>query len=113
MKKVAEKALGQRVGRAIAERRKAQGITQEAMAEKLGLGLEAISRMERGTIMPSIPRLVEVAEVLKCPVQELLVVGSDRAIDHSIQLTQQLGQIKPKDRELLLNILGQLTTRLK
>ena len=83
------------------------------MAEKLGLGLEAISRMERGTIMPSIPRLVEVAEVLKCPVQELLVVGSDRAIDHSIQLTQQLGQIKPKDRELLLNILGQLTTRLK
>lgn len=63
--------------------------------------------------MPSIPRLVEVAKVLKCPVQELLVVGSDRAIDHSIQLTQQLGKIKPKDRELLLNILGQLTTRLK
>ena len=113
MKKVAEKALGKRVGRAIAERRKAQGISQETMAEKLGLGLEAISCMGRGTMMPSIPRLVEVAEVLKCPVQEMLVVGSDRAIDHSIQLTQQLGQIKPKDRELLLNILGQLTARLK
>ena len=83
------------------------------MAKKLGLGLEATSRMERGTIMPSIPRLVEVAEVLKCPVQELLINGSDRVIDHSIRLTQQLGLIKPKESELLLNILGQLTTRLK
>jgi transcriptional regulator with XRE-family HTH domain len=113
MKKQREDALAKKVGKAIADRRKAVSITQEELATTLDVGIEAISRMERGVIMPSITRLVEVAEALDCPVQSLLNVGSDRAVDYGIQLAKLLNQIKPKDREVLLSIVEQLITKFK
>jgi transcriptional regulator with XRE-family HTH domain len=113
MDKLRELTLAKKVGKAIAERRHAQGITQEVMAEQLGVGLEAVSRMERGQIMPSVARLVEVAELLRCPVQNFLIAGSDRAMDHGIQLATKLGKLKPADRDMVLEILERLMMRLK
>jgi transcriptional regulator with XRE-family HTH domain len=113
MEKLREIALAKKVGKAIAGRRHVQGMTQEVMAEHLGVGLEAVSRMERGQIMPSVARLVEVAELLRCPMQDFLVAGSDRAMDHGIQLAGKLSKLKPADLDLVVDILERLTARLK
>ncbi len=48
--------LAVRVGSAIAERRRARGLTQAKLAEMIGLEQEAISRWERGTRAPTLYR---------------------------------------------------------
>lgn len=113
MDKDRETALAVKVGKAIADRRKAVPMTQEELGIALNLGIEAISRMERGAIMPSIPRLVEVAEALGCPVQDLLLISSDRSIEHAIQLTKKLSPLSIEDREMILQIVDLLVIRLK
>ena len=55
------KELAQSVGKAIARQRLQSGLTQEAVAEHLGIGMEAVSRMERGVVVPTIARLAELA----------------------------------------------------
>jgi len=106
-------ALGKKVGKAIADRRRAVPMTQEELAERLGVGVEAVSRMERGAIMPSIPKLVEVAEALHSPVQDLLLMFSDRPTDKGIELAKKLDQLSPSDREMVLQIVDLLAHRLK
>lgn len=113
MDKQREVVLAKKIGKAIADRRKAVSLTQDELAQKLGVGLEAISRMERGQIMPSITRLVEVAEALECPVQDLLLLGSDRIMDFGIKLAGKLSQLSPQDRDMVLDIIDKLATRLE
>jgi len=113
MDKDRETALAVKVGKAIADRRKAVPMTQEELGATLNLGIEAISRMERGAIMPSIPRLVEVAEALSCPVQDLLLISSDRSTDHAIALAQKLNPLSAQDRNMILEIVDRLVNRLK
>jgi transcriptional regulator with XRE-family HTH domain len=112
MDKQSEIALAKKVGKSIAYKRKVIRLTQDDLAQKLGLGIEAISRMERGQIMPSIPRLVEVAEALECPVPDLLLLASERAMDYSVQFAEKLRQLHPEDRDMLLEIVNRLARRL-
>lgn len=65
---VDDKELVRFVGKAIASRRVQAGLTQEEVAEVLGIGNEAVSRMERGTVMPTVGRLVALAEIFGCGV---------------------------------------------
>lgn len=52
------------LGRRIAEARRAHGWSQSQLAERVGVTLETISRLERGATMPSITRISKIAEVL-------------------------------------------------
>ena len=69
MKDVSEQQLAKAVGAAISKVRAQCGMTQDQAAEALEIGPEAISRMERGVVVPSLARLVEFAELFKCPVE--------------------------------------------
>jgi transcriptional regulator with XRE-family HTH domain len=113
MDKNRETALAVKVGKAIAGRRKAVPMTQEELGAALNVGIEAISRMERGSIMPSVPRLVEVAEALGCPIQDLLLISSDRSTEHAIQLGQKLSPLSVQDRDMILEIVDRIVIRLK
>jgi DNA-binding XRE family transcriptional regulator len=59
-------ALAVSVGKAIAARRQDAGLTQEQVAEQLKIGNEAVSRMERGLVMPTVARLLELADLFNC-----------------------------------------------
>jgi transcriptional regulator with XRE-family HTH domain len=63
MAKTKVDALALSVGKAIAARRQDAGLTQEQVAEQLKIGNEAVSRMERGLVMPTVARLLELATV--------------------------------------------------
>jgi transcriptional regulator with XRE-family HTH domain len=102
MDQEAERALAQSVGRAIAKRRSEAGYTQEEVAEKLGLGRGAVARVEQGIAIPTVVRLVELAELFGCRVDDLLVEGSTRLDDQAALIAKQLGPLSPAERQLLV-----------
>lgn len=63
-------------GKKIAERRKELGITQEALAKKLSISPQAVSRWENGWNLPDIENISLIAEALK--VSPSLLIGEDR-----------------------------------
>ena len=61
-----------KTGKFIAEKRKEQGLTQKALAEKVGVTDKAISKWERGLSYPDISLLLSLAECLNVTVTEIL-----------------------------------------
>ncbi|HHQ4530563.1 TPA: helix-turn-helix domain-containing protein [Aeromonas hydrophila] len=104
--------LAKRVGKAIARQRQLAGLTQEQVAEHLDIGMAAISRMERGLVVPTIVRLAELADLFGCELADLLRETSNRPIEQGIVLSQQLARLDDADRTLLLNIITSLVSRL-
>ncbi|WP_287877439.1 helix-turn-helix transcriptional regulator [Acidovorax sp.] len=107
-----QKRIALALGASIAKMRAQKNLTQEQVAEKLGVGNEAISRIERGAVMPPLIRLFEFAELFGCRVDELLISASDRATDQAAFLSQAIEHLNPSDRELVLNLVEQLSARL-
>ena len=56
----------------ISKRRKKLGLTQAALAERLHLSPEAMTRIEKGQISPKLSRLDSIARNLQCAVPDLL-----------------------------------------
>lgn len=63
--------LARIVGAAIASRRKQKGMTQTELAERLRMGADSLSRIEKGVVAPRFPRLEEIAKALGCRVADL------------------------------------------
>ena len=104
--------LAKLVGKSIANRRIEKGLTQEEVAERLGVGYEAISRMERGVIMPTIAKIIQLAEVFDTPVDTLLMESSNRVTDQAIVLADTLQNLSPSNREFLLGMIKELAARM-
>ena len=58
-------------GAIVAERRKLLGMSQELLAERVGISQESLSRMEKGYIAPRFERLQLFADALKCSISDL------------------------------------------
>lgn len=112
MNKTKQRVLAEQIGKAIAWRRNQAGLTQECVAVKLGIGNEAVSRLERGVAMVSVVRLFELAEMFGCETADLLTTSSPHADDQGRHFSQMLRLLKQTDRQLLLNIIEQLSSRL-
>ncbi len=61
------KKLGQKLKKA----RKNSGITQEQLAEKVGMHYTSISRIETGDANPPVQTINKIAKALKIPLSEL------------------------------------------
>ena len=61
-----------KVGAFLKDLRKEKGITQEQLAEKLGVSGRTISRWETGNNMPDISLLVEIAEYFDVSIPEII-----------------------------------------
>ena len=58
-------------GNNIRKRRKGLYLTQVELAERLGIGRQSLSRIERGVTAPKFERLEEIEDVLQCSVSAL------------------------------------------
>lgn len=77
-----QKSVMAAFGTTIAEKRKLLGISQEKLAEQVGISQESLSRMEKGFIAPRFERLQLFADALECSIPDLfqsLGKASDRA----------------------------------
>jgi len=68
------------LGARIAERRKAKGLTQEALAEKMGVSAQAVSKWENDISCPDITLLPALCAELDCTTDELLTGKSDAVV---------------------------------
>lgn len=101
------------VGRAIARQRKRCGLTQNEVAEKLGVSFDVVSRTERGIVMPNIARLVQLAAIFDCETAELLTETSNRSTDQASRMADLINGLAEDERLLILRIVEQLVAHLK
>jgi transcriptional regulator with XRE-family HTH domain len=104
--------LAKSVGKAIGRQRQQAGLTQEQVAEHLKIGMEAVSRMERGIVVPTIARLAELAQLFGCELADFLRETSPRPTEQGIVLGQKLARLNSDDRALLLETFERLVERL-
>jgi putative transcriptional regulator len=62
-------------GHRIAQARKRRGLTQQQLAEKVGVGRVTIARLEAGTRSPGVQLALSIARVLGEPVEALFGRG--------------------------------------
>jgi len=103
------KAIGHEIGAA----RQRAGLTQESVAELLGIGPEAVSRMERGVGSVNAERLVVLGEMFGCSSAELLLGASDSLPDQAVLIAQQLAKLDSADRDLVADLVTKLALRLQ
>jgi len=65
-------AISARLGSVAKDARKRADLTQEDVAERLGIASEVYGRMERGIVMPSVPTLRKICRTLGVSASELL-----------------------------------------
>lgn len=112
MPKTEVERLAAGVSRAIAKRRAACELTQEQVAERLGIGVEAVSRIERGVVLPTVVRLGELADIFECNIADLLTEVSSRATDQANHIERLLSKLGSADRAMVVEIIEKLTARL-
>ena len=94
-----------KTGKFIAERRKANNLTQMQLAEKLGITDRAVSKWETGKSLPDASLMLELCEILKITVNDLLsgeVVAMDnynKELENN--LLEMVKQKEESDKKLL------------
>lgn len=89
----------EKIGKFIAECRKENGYTQASLAEKLGITDRAISKWENGKNMPDASIMLELCELLKINVNELLT-GEHIIMDNYKKAAEEnLVEMKTKEEK--------------
>lgn len=84
----------EKIGRFIAENRKAKKLTQEELAEKLGITNKSVSKWENGNCLPNISQFKPLCEILDISINELF-------------LGEKLNDVAQKEaNEYLINLLA-------
>ncbi|MGH8783290.1 helix-turn-helix domain-containing protein [Paraburkholderia sp.] len=110
---VQDAVLATRVGSAIAEQRRARGLTQAGLAEMINLEQEAISRWERGSRVPTLYRLQQLSDALGCSVDQLLRRGSRYIDDQVATISESLQGLGDDERELVVDFVHQFADLLR
>lgn len=98
-------SLADRLSRNIAARRRALGLTQAQIAERLGVDTETLSRFERGKHLPSLATLERLAQVLATTIAELLSEEEKAVDDEALVVTTWLSALSPSDRDFAKTLL--------
>ena len=94
------------LGKFISENRKALGMTQEELAQKLFVTNKAVSKWEKGQSFPDIVLFEPLAEALGVSVSEL-IAGEKDENDVSVKAVLELSKsVIKKEKKKLKNIIG-------
>ena len=88
-----------KIGRFIAERRRAQNLTQMQLAQKLCITDRAVSKWERGKTMPDSAIMLDLCDALGITVTDLLYGEVISVEDHNKKLEEQLLEIIKQKEE--------------
>ena len=99
-----EKSFYAGLGRRIAERRKAQGITQVELAKELGIAQQTMAHYEGGVSRIAVETLAQLASALETTVEELIGAPAKRGAGKrgpAPKIQQQLEKIEalPKAKQ--------------
>lgn len=102
----------QKIGAYIAEKRKALGMTQTELAEKLGMSNKSVSKWERGVCLPDVSLYMELCDILGITINEF-IAGEDlpeenyveKSDENIIQVTKD-GKQRRRKLKLIAAVLG-------
>lgn len=105
---VTDKAFYKQLGQRIAERRKAVGLTQVQLAERLGIAQQTLAHYEGGTLRVAVATLLPLCEALNVGMEELVGVQAKRSTGKrgpAPKLQQQLEQLQalPKAKQRMVS----------
>ena len=102
--------LAKIVGQAIAEQRKVKGFTQAEVAEYLKIEVETVSRLETGTIAPTLKRLEQLSDLLDCPVVSFFEKATISLSEQAEAIAKLLSPLSKEERQSVLKIVEDVTT---
>ncbi len=100
--------LNQKIGSFIVTLRKERGLTQEQLAEKLGVSNRSVSRWENGNTLPDHSLLQALSAVLDVRMAELLAgryLPENTRVEDSVRLALELAQ---QEKDMLRRSLNRL-----
>ena len=100
-----------KIGTFLKELRKEKGITQEQMAEELGVSGRTISRWETGSNMPDISLLVEIAEFFDVSIPEIIKGErkSEDMKDEAKEVAETMSDYAKAEKEQLVKSIRNLS----
>ena len=107
---VGSKLLSKQVGQRMQEKRKELDLTQEQMAERIGISQQSLSSMERGIIAPKFERLPDIAKTLKCPVPALFENGEGKEGGEFMgsEVSDLIKDLDAEERAAILEIIARM-----
>lgn len=100
--------LVEKIGLRIRGLRKAQGLTQEKLAEKAEISYKYLGEIERGEINPGIINLFKIANGLSLSLKEIVSIDMKSASEESLLREEILGLLAgkiPDDLKKALKVL--------
>lgn len=77
-----------KIGKYIASKRKALGLTQAQLAEKLGMSSKSVSKWERGICLPDVSVYLELCRILGITLNEF-IAGEDLKQEEMVQKSEE------------------------
>lgn len=101
--------IDKRIGKRVKARREELGITQEALAEKIGVGVNYISTLERGVSFPRCDRLIKVLNGLQTSADSIFcdVLEYSGGYRESV-LSDKLNDLPPDVKANILDVVDML-----
>lgn len=96
-----------RVGALVKEHRQQKKLSQGDLAKAAEVAKQAISNLERGTVVPTLTTLAAIGNVLQITMQEFIAAGfgpapADGNMKNAVEISQLLRNLEPKHQELAI-----------
>ena len=101
-----KKPINIEIGQRVKKNRETAGLTQEAFAEMVGLGVKHISAIECGAVGVSLNTIKTICRVLAIPSDALLMEDTDK--NEVSAMTARLERLSPKQYKIAEDVLNKL-----
>lgn len=106
--------IDKRIGKRIKERREQLGLTQEQLAEKLGLATNYISTLERGASFPRCEKLILLLNGLETSADAIFCDVLDHSVNYQASvLSEKLSGLPVEEQKRILNMVEMMVAQAK
>ena len=106
--------IDKRIGKRIKERREQLGLTQEQLAEKLGLATHYISTVERGTTFPRCEKLILLLNGLETSADAIFCDVLDHSVNYQASvLSEKIAELPAEEQKRIMNMVELMVAQAK
>lgn len=108
-----EKEYARSIGSVIAGKRRALNLTQEQLGESIGIETESVSRLETGSTMPTLKRLIQLTDFFGCPLIDFFKVPTDNTAGNVAVINEILQKLTIDEQTDIINIMNGIVKLVK
>ena len=105
MDRIRKAGLGRKIGNAIGEARGQLGWSQQKLAEALDISVVHAGLLERGQRLPSLPMVINIAELLGISLDEIFLKRRQVEAPHSDEVSRLINALEPELRAMAIAFL--------